>query len=304
MNTNQKAIACLEQNNYDEALALFKQAVEESRDVQSLTNLAWIYVHEEGDNEAALSLILEAVAQEPISYFPYNLLGEIYADMEKWKDASDILNRSLAIQPSDEAYNNLAVAKYHMGHIDEAADYFLQSAKPSDYTMYSHIKCLIELGRAEEAAAKLDAFSEEDDEFVGQVEMAELYVELDCYEQAVEWFEKGWKIYWKTPDWVGRFAYALLKINQAGRAHEILNEVIQQKAADIRDADKEELDDDWTEDEKAEYVQKLANEKKEYEGLLARILAGYVPPLKYNTSLSSNCYLFGCERHRHPEYRE
>ncbi|KAF9125180.1 hypothetical protein BGX30_000581 [Mortierella sp. GBA39] len=221
--------------------------------------------------------------------------------MEKWQEASDMLVRSLAIQPSEEAYNNLAIANYHLGDIQSAADYFQRSAQPSDYAMYSHIKCLIELARTEEAKAKLDAFSEEDEEFVGQVEMAELYVELDCFEQAVEWFEKGWKLYWKTPDWVGRFVYALLKINKAGRAHEILNEVIQQKAEDICDADKEAFDDDWTEDEKAEYIQELAEEQKAYEGLLQRITGGYIPPMKYDTSLRYGCYLFRCERHQHPD---
>lgn len=304
MNTNQRAIACLEQNKYDEALALFKQAVEESRDVQSLTNLAWIYVHEEEDHEAALALLHEVIALKPASYFPYSLLGEVYIVMEKWREATDMLVRSLAIQPSEEAYNNLAVARYHLGDILSAADYFQRSAQPSDYAMYSHLKCLIELGRTEEAKAKLDAFSEEDEEFVGQVEMAELYVELGCFEQAVEWFEKGWKLYWKTPDWVSRFVYALLKINKARRSHEILNEVIQQKAEDICDADKEAFDDDWTEDEKAEYIQKLAEEQMAYEGLLQRISAGYIPPMKYDTSLRSGCYLFGCEHHQHPEYHE
>ncbi|MBB3126918.1 tetratricopeptide (TPR) repeat protein [Paenibacillus rhizosphaerae] len=304
MNTNQKAISCLEQNKYDEALSLFKQAVEESRDVQSLSNLAWIFVHEEEDYEAALALLQEAIALKPASYFPYNLLGEVYIVMEKWQEASDILVRSLAIQPSEEAYNNLAVARYHLGDIQTAADYFQLCAQPSDYAMYSHMKCLIELGRAEEAKRKLDAFSEEDEEFVGQVEVAELYVELDSFEQAVEWFEKGWKLYWKTPDWVSRFVYALLKINKVARAHEVLSEVIQQKTADIGDADKEVFDDDWTEDEIAEYFQKLADEQKTYEGLLQRISAGYNPPMKYDTSLRSSCYLFGCERHHHPEYHE
>ncbi|WP_152404535.1 tetratricopeptide repeat protein [Paenibacillus cellulositrophicus] len=304
MNTNQKAIACLEQNKYDEALSLFKQAVEESRDVQSLTNLAWIYVHEEEDHEAALALLQEVVAKKPGSYFPYNLLGEVYVVMKKWREASDMLARSLAIQPSEEAYNNLAIAKYHLGDIQSAADYFQRSAQPSDYAMHSHIKCLIELGRTEEAKAKLDAFSEEDEEFVGQVEMAELYVELGCFEQAVEWFEKGWKLYWKIPEWISRFVYALLKINDARRAHEILDEVIQQKAEEIREADKDVFDDDWTEDEKAEYIQKLAEEQMAYEGLLQRITRGYIPPMKYDTSLRSSCYLFGCERHQHPEYHE
>ncbi|WP_454192729.1 hypothetical protein [Paenibacillus sp. Marseille-Q7038] len=53
MNINQKAIEYFERNEYDLTLALFKEALNESRNVQSLTNLAWIYYHEENDVESA-----------------------------------------------------------------------------------------------------------------------------------------------------------------------------------------------------------------------------------------------------------
>lgn len=67
-----------EQNEYEEAMELFQQAVYESRDVQSLNNLAWMYFYEEENDDKALKLIREAVKLNPSAYFPYNILGEIY----------------------------------------------------------------------------------------------------------------------------------------------------------------------------------------------------------------------------------
>ncbi|MBH5318312.1 tetratricopeptide repeat protein [Paenibacillus sp. GSMTC-2017] len=302
MSINQKAIQFLENNEYDEALKLFQKAVEQSRTIQSLNNLAWIYYHEESDKEAALKLIKEAIELNPISHFPYNLLGEIYIEMEMWQLAFDVLHQSILIHPSNEAYHNLAVANYHLGHLEEASHYYLLCSNKSDHSLYSHVKCLIELGRNEEAKNKLSTFSEEEDEFVGTVEIAELYVELGCFEQSVQWFEKGWKQYWKTPDWVSRYVYALLKINDPNCARHIINEVIQQKVEQISEARAEICDDDWTEREKAEYIQQLLDEKSEYENMYEHISFGYIPLMKFSTSMSSSCYLFGCKRHNHPEY--
>ncbi|OAB44693.1 DUF6138 family protein [Paenibacillus glacialis] len=189
---------------------------------------------------------------------------------------SDALLQSIIIQPSDEAHNNIAVANYHLGQLQEASDYFLLSSKRSDYAMYSHVKCLIELGRKEEAKNKLDTFSENDDEFVGTVEIAELFLELGYFEESVQWFEQGWQTYWKTPDWVSRYVYALFKINNPNRVRDIIKEVIQQ----------------------------LLDEKNEYEIMYEQISSGYTPSMKYNTSMSTSCYLFGCKRHNHPEYKE
>lgn len=145
-----------------------------------------------------------AIELNPSSHFPYNILGEIYVEKEMWQQAADALNQSLIIHPSNEAYNNLAIAKYHLGQIQEDSDFFLQCSRNSDYAMYSHVKCLIELGRKIEAKKKLDVFSEDDDDFVGDVEVAELYLELGCFNESIYWFDKGWGQYWKTPDWTER----------------------------------------------------------------------------------------------------
>lgn len=89
MNSNEKAIEMFEQNKYEEAMELFQQAVHESRDVQSLNNLAWMYFYEEENDDKALELIREVVKLNPSSYFPYNILGDIYMKQEKWTEANN-----------------------------------------------------------------------------------------------------------------------------------------------------------------------------------------------------------------------
>lgn len=303
LNHNQKAIELLEENQYDESLKLFKKAVEIKRGVQSLNNLAWIYSNEEDDDTSALPLLEEAIKMHPSSYFPYNLLGEVYCRQEQWSFAKGILEQAISIQPSKTAYNNLAVANYHLGNIEDALKYFLLASEPSDYALYSHVKCLIELGNNSEAKRKLDTFSENDDEFVGEVDVADLYVELDCYEEAIMWFEKGWNSYWKQSNWISRFIYSLLKVNNLTRSQELLNDAINEKVEEIKDEHEEECDEDWTESDKKAHIKELLLEKKEYEQMIEKISFGYIPKMKFDTSIQKACYLFGCKRHNHAEYQ-
>ena len=85
MNINEKAIEMFEQNKYEEAMELFQQAVHESRDVQSLNNLAWMYFYEEENDDKALELIREVVKLNPSSYFPYNILGKFTRNKKNGK---------------------------------------------------------------------------------------------------------------------------------------------------------------------------------------------------------------------------
>lgn len=303
MNLNQQAIELLEKNEYEESLELFKRAVQVSRDVQSLNNLAWIYSNEEDDIETAFELMKEVIEMKPSSHFPYNLLGEIYIKKKMWEDASNILLQSIAIHPSIEAYKNLGIAKYYLGELKGASEYFLMDASNSGYYMYSHVKCLIELGNTAEAKNKLDLFSEEDNDFVGEIEVAELYVELGYFKEAITWFEKGWKDYWKEPSWISRYIYSLLKMGSITYAEEIISKVIEQADEYIQSTLDEVCDAGWTEDDREEYVGELICNKRKYNHMIERIMSGDIPRMKFEVPIATGCYLFGCQRHNHPEYR-
>ncbi|EEL87038.1 hypothetical protein CN445_18365 [Bacillus cereus] len=304
MNINEKAIEMFEQNEYEEAMELFQQAVRESRDVQSLNNLAWMYLYEEENDDKALELIREVVKLNPSSYFPYNILGEIYMKQKKWEEAKEALQKSISIQPSGEAYHNVAVAHYNLGELEKALEFFLRVAGDSDYIMYNYVKCLIDLGRTTEAKEKLDAFNRKSDNFVGEINVADLYVELNCYKEAIEWFEKGYKEVWKSPNWIGRFVYALYKANNFSRINEVIRESIEAKTADIEDVQNEEVEENWTEKDKKELIEEYTEENNCYKKMIERIKSGYVPGLEFETDHIGACYLFGCKRHNHLEYEK
>ncbi|MDR4171720.1 tetratricopeptide repeat protein [Bacillus nitratireducens] len=304
MNINEKAIEMFEQNEYEEAMELFQQAVRKSRDVQSLNNLAWMYLYEEENDDKALELIREVVKLNPSSYFPYNILGEIYMKQKKWEEAKEALQKSISIQPSNEAYHNVAVAHYNLGELEKALEFFLRVAGDSDYIMYNYVKCLIDLGRTTEAKEKLDAFNRKSDNFVGEINVADLYVELNCYKEAIEWFEKGYKEVWKSPNWIGRFVYALYKANNFSRINEVIRESIEAKTADIEDVQNEEVEENWTEKDKKELIEEYTEENNCYKKMIERIKSGYVPGLEFETDHIGACYLFGCKRHNHLEYEK
>ncbi|PEJ46668.1 hypothetical protein CN692_25540 [Bacillus sp. AFS002410] len=304
MNTNQKAIDLFEKNEYKEAFELFQKAVKESRNIQSLNNLAWFYLYEEEDDDTALELIKETISLNPSSYFPYNIISEIYIGQKKWKLASCMLQKSISIQPSYEALRNYAITNYHLGNLEEAAELFLKVAGNSDHMLYCYVKCLIELGRKSEAKEKLKEFDEEADDFDGVVELAELYLELECYEEAVHYFEKGWLEYSKGPYWISRFIYSLFKANNITRINEVINESIKEKIEEIQDATEESIEENWTENDKAEYIKHLNEEKATYENMVELIISGHKPLITFEPASTGSCYLFGCKQHKHPEHQE
>lgn len=304
MKTNQKAIEALEGNDQKQAHMLFKKAVQECRGVQSLTNLAYFLWAEEEDDVAALALLKESLTMNPISHFPLSLMGEIYTATERWQEATKVLTKVLAIEPHKPIYNNLAVASYQLGDLENAAHCFLLAAGDSDYTLYSYAKCLVELGREEEAISVLSTFSEEDEEFIGEVEVADLYLEAGNHEQAVVWFKKGWDDYAKDPIWIDRYVYALFRLDRPREAQELIQEAINLNNEESRDIDETETREEWTQLDKQLILKELKDEKNKYELLWERLLSGYIPVMNFEPAYKAACYLFGCIRHGNLEYQK
>lgn len=125
---------------------------------------------------------------------------------------------------------------------------------------------------------------------------------MDCYKEAVEWFEKGWDVYSHDVSWISRYVYALMKVNDKTRAQNLLKEELEQKVEEIKEANEEECDDTWTENDKQEVIEMLQKEKIELEQVYKKIASGKKPAMDFRTSIETRCYLFGCIRHNHPEY--
>ncbi len=149
------ALELLEKSDYDDALIMFKKALADSRDIQSLNNLAWIYFHEgekvEDDYyevrvDLAIDLLKECINLQTKSHFPYQLLGEAYLRSECWQEALDSLKMAISIQPTLVGFNNMGVAYYHLKLIEQASECYSHASQEYDYAKYSYAKCLIDLG--------------------------------------------------------------------------------------------------------------------------------------------------------------
>ncbi|MFC7680393.1 tetratricopeptide repeat protein [Paenibacillus sp. GCM10028914] len=313
--TNELAIEALENNDYDSSLHLFKQAVEESRNIQSLNNLAFLYISEGIRNEdrswasgdlAAIELLRECISLNPISPFPYSLLGEAYLNLGRWQEATTVLEKAITFEsPSPIAYHNLATAAYGLHDIEKAALYYSKAAETEtdEYAKYAYAKCLIELNQIDEAGQVLDELINETEDYIGDVEIAELYLEMKQYENAVVFFEKGWDQYAKEPVWVDRFLYSLLQTGQHHKAEKFVQEVVNDNLKLIEEIHEDTGDDEnWTLADRHERILEIHTENDHFRTLVGRLATGYVPSMYFQTAILSDCYWFGCARHGHPEY--
>ncbi|WP_100372115.1 tetratricopeptide repeat protein [Bacillus sp. FJAT-45037] len=302
MNDNKRAVRAFDRGDIEEALRLFQVAVNKNRTIQSLHNLAWFYGYEEEEYEKALALSLEAVMLRPTSYFPYNLLGELYMKLARYDEAIPVLEDSLQLHSSKEATFNLAVSYYEVGKLEQATNYFQKAAGNSDYTFYLYVKCLIEGGRVSEAREKLALISEDASDFVGEGVVAALYLELGDYEQAVNWYNKSWDECAAGADYVARFAYALYQFNDTVRLDEIIETAVNEVEKQLEVTKNMELGEGYSEIDRTEELRENENELAFLRELRSKLEYGFVPDFTIDLYVEGRCYLFGCTQHEHPEY--
>lgn len=304
VNLNEKALQLFEANVYDEALALFEQAVNEKRTVQSLNNLAWMYMYEEEDVRLAKPLLEEVLALRPHSHFPYNMLGEIAIREKDWESARELLKESIAIQSSREAIYNLAVANFHTGRIKQAAEGFHAIAEDSDIVRWYEVIARIRNGELAVAQSILDEWNSESAHYLGAIEAADAYVELDCWQEARDMFEKEWADYVVSPNVISRYAYVLFRLQDLHACQEVIDQSIADKGAEIEQEKLEICDEHWTEADKFDRIQELHEELNYLQQLFAKLQAGYRPVFEFELHHEGGCYLFGCKQHGHLEWVE
>ncbi|GEN84514.1 hypothetical protein SLU01_28260 [Sporosarcina luteola] len=302
MDINEKALQLFEENKYAEALGLLEQAVIEERTVQSLNNLAWMYVYEEEDVHRAKPLLEEVMTLQPRSYFPYNMLGEIALKEKDWEGARKILNHSITIQPSPAAIHNLAVADFHTGRFSQAAEGFHSIAEDSDCISWYEVIARIQ--NEETAVAKLivDRWNCESEHYLGAIEAADAYVEIGCLQEAREMFEKEWEDYFVSPYVISRYAYVLFHLQELQACRQVIDQAIASKHSEIKEERLEDCDENWSETDKAERIEELEAELGGLQRLFAKLQAGFRPALEFELHHEGGCYLFGCKQHGHPEY--
>lgn len=308
LSENAKALILLEQNEYDESFALLKKLAGEQPSVQSLNNLAWMYLREEEDPKTAKCLLEEILFLNPLSYFPYNMLGEIALAGKQYEEAEVYLTKSLQFQHSDEALINLGIALFYQSCFEEAAQQFCKMTGYTDVTWLYEVFCWIKAGQIEKATAKLASWTPEMEDYVSAIEIADIYVELNEIELAKRWFEysltDGYFTPYLTPYLISRYSYVLMELQEKVICQQFIDAQLVLKIAEIQEIEQEPCEENWTELDKQERLEELQAEQVLLDTLFEQLFQGYVPQYEYELYPTTGCYLFGCTQHGHAEYEQ
>ncbi|MER2107361.1 MAG: hypothetical protein ABS949_10525 [Solibacillus sp.] len=301
---NTKALMLFEQNDYDAAFALLKKLAQERRDVQSLNNLAWMYLHEEEDLAAAKGLLEEVVTQKPQAYFPYNMLGEIALANGELQQAEAYFTTSLQLERSNEALHNLAIVYFKQARFLQAMQCFDDIKDDADLVWLYRVFARIKAGQIAQAKAMLASWTPDMEDFVSATEIADVYAELGEFTLAKKWFaydlaDGSWTNYISS-----RYAYVLLQLGEEARAQQLIEAQLVWKDEEIAEAEEEDCDATWTELDKEVRITELKAQKDELSQLVEQLKQGLVPHYDYDLYPTSGCYLFGCKQHGHGEYVE
>ena len=296
------ALMLFEQNEYAEAFALFKRLANVAPSVQSLNNLAWIYLREEEDMDEAERVLQQVLTFQPQSSFPYMMLGEIALFKQRYGQAKSYLQEALEFSGTEEATYNLAIAHYQLSEFKSAAETFAHFVGDSGMTQLHEVVAWMYAGEHDKAKALLAGWNEDAYDYTGAIEIADVYVELGYFAEAREQFKKEWSSYVNSPYIVGRFGYTLMQLGDVEACDTLIQAAIQHTILEIADVEDVELDEHWSMEDKKERIEELKAQKMELETMFDRLQKGFKPTFEYEMYPMGGCQLFGCIQHGNPEY--
>lgn len=304
VSANKWAVILLEGNQYDEAFVLIEKLANKKPSVQSLNNYAYFLLREEEDQERAWDVLQQVLPLQPQSDFPYLMLGEIALHHKRFELAKSYLQQALHFRLSEIAMYNLAVAHFGLGEYIEAATYFSRCTGDSGLTQLHEVVSWMHAGQIDKAKVLLAKWNEEADDYTGAIEIADVYIELGDFAEARVQFEKEWQQYVVSPYIVSRYAYTLWQLSDSEACRQVVQQAIEGKKEELVDEEQRELDEHWSEKDRAECLLECQAQLKELETLLQRLEQGFVPSFDFELYPDGGCQLFGCQQHGHAEYDE
>jgi Flp pilus assembly protein TadD len=318
---NDLAISLMEINQFEAAFFQFMKAAKINPNIQTLCNLAYFY-YTEGEpledgcwrykEKEAVDILEKVIRQDPKTDIPYTLLGEIYLKSNRYDKAVEILSKAIDIKPTIENLNNLGVCYFNKTNFEQASKYFCAAAKlikaennDSLYPLLNYGISLAILNKKEEAlkiATELVNLNRALDEDLA-TEITEIYYILGEYSHFANLYSKLDLLFYSV-EWIPTYLYSLHKLARRDEIDIILKLITDNNEQKIQEALQDEDDEeDWGEPgRKEEYIEELKNEIIFLKNALNQILKGNKPKLKYELSIETGCYLFGCKKHNNPNY--
>ncbi|KOO48830.1 tetratricopeptide repeat protein [Viridibacillus arvi] len=305
MNLNNIAVnQLLLEFKFDEAQLMLEQAVMEKRDIQSLHNLACFYIKDTEEYYKTLPLLAEAIEKQPKHYFPFALLGEIYLRMEKYISAIRILEYALKMKDTEVVHANLAAAYFNMNNFEKAAEHYKKSATNGDFLKYAEMVSYLQLDDHDSVLNTLKKVNANDENYMGEVNVAEIYAQINYFDEALPLFEIGWREIVRSYDWVEHYVYALTQLGRVEEAADIIYQMKTETTNEIIESKARAMEEECIEETLEESIMDLQHTNEKYNTLIGRILKGYRPRIFFEPYYVSQCYLFGCKLHGNKTYDE
>lgn len=304
MSPNQVALMLFESNSYEAAFGLLKKLAYQTPSVQSLNNLAYMYLREEEKMEKAEELLQQVLTLQPQSAFPYNMLGEIALHNGAYTQAKVYLEQALAFEEQEGTLYNLALAHFHVAEYKEAAHYFSRCRAMNGQVKLHEILARIYAGERAMAKDMLTNWQASDEDDVSAIEIADMYIELGCFLEAREQFEKEVLTTFLSPSSTARFAYMYQQLQDEASCRKLIAQMRAFTVAEIEEEEQTTYEDALSQQHQKERLHELRTYLHMYDSLFEQLKQGDVPPFEYDMYPYGGCQLFGCLLHGHAEYKE
>jgi tetratricopeptide (TPR) repeat protein len=290
----------------DEDLKLFRKAYLIQKTVKTTNNLAWQLYMEYGNTEQALTIIKESIVLKPNSYFPYNLLGYILLNEERFNEALPYLSMAKSKSSSRDIVNNIGVVHFKLGNYEKAYKYFKKGSLLQDIenrSLYNLTITALALQNIEETSEILVSLKENlNNKFLDPIcnyEIASVYAALNRYDEAsaltIELGIDGIDI----ADW-SELAYSLFKSRPA-IFDETISKLITEREIFILEL--ENGHEDWEEYSAYEKLDRIKEFRSEISirKNLKSTFENNKPDIKLTIIEEyCGCLLFGCQQHHNP----
>ncbi|MGE7111178.1 tetratricopeptide repeat protein [Lysinibacillus sp. NPDC047702] len=280
------------EGEYETVKLMLLDVLAEEKNVIILHNLADL-LKENDDYEEALFYAKQAVAMEPKTYYPYALLGELTMRLVSLDSAQRWLEQAYTLFESPVVAHNLASIYKHQQRFSEAATYFIQSYQTEDYGLMRAVECFILAGDVDSAYKWIDVIKQDQERFIGEVELGELYTSLGHYQEAAEWYAKGYQHYAHTACWISNYLWVLHQLGHEKQIGDIRAAFLEKVTAELNELPEDAKEYEMTSEEMQEEEQRLRADMEQVRNAHLQASISYEDELY----IASRCLTFFCPMH-------
>jgi tetratricopeptide (TPR) repeat protein len=119
-------------NQPDKAEETYKRAISVRPQYWRVYSFLGTFYISQAEYEKAATLFRRATELDPDSYVAFNNLGAAFLYAGEDDEATQAFERSLALRPTRDAYNNVAVAQFHLHRFKDSVQNFKEALKLDD----------------------------------------------------------------------------------------------------------------------------------------------------------------------------